>query len=152
MVHTMHTILTYQSSTNVVHFLLENCCDTVRAPPSNWKVCVVGAMIRLMIVTSEKDFKRERAPNMLYSQTVAFGSFLQSLRRAPPNPARFASYQNHHPYAHFARQSIHPTLIAPEAAFELNHWTMLPSMSFKALKLNGIQQPQRSRRSTPFSL
>ena len=27
---------------------------------------------------------------------------------------------------------------------------MLPSMSFKALKLNGLQQPQRSRRSTPY--
>ena len=34
MVHTMHaySILTYL---NVVHFLLENCCDTVRAPSSN---------------------------------------------------------------------------------------------------------------------
>ena len=28
---------------------------------------------------------------------------------------------------------------------------MLPYMSFKALKLNGLQQPQRSRRSTPYT-
>ena len=36
--------------------------------------------------------------------------------------------------------------------FWLDHWKLLLSLTFKAPKLNGFHQPQRSRRSSPYSL